>query len=725
MCGLSVVAALKRSVSIKAVYNGYTSSAPDGHGLKTGSTNGIANGAQPSTRSDLESRLSSSLDKIAHRGPDARDIWISPDNTVGLAHCRLSINDLSSDGVQPLHDDEGHIHAVVNGEIYDNDRLREQCIRATGYKFKGHSDSETVVALYKQYGAPGFLEHMRGEFSLVIYDDRTGDIIAARDRFGIKPLFWTVVGDELLIASEMKAFLPLGWAPEWDVESICLMSCFNAGKTMFKDVRRVEPGHYMTVSPDGDIKQNEYWDFQYPNKYKVEERSVEDMVLAVREKIIESVRLRLRADVPVGIYLSGGLDSSAVAGIVKHLVQEEGEKMGNLSATERIACFSIAFDKDSGYDESDIAARTADYLGVQMHTIHMNEAELARHFEDSVWHNEQYTFDLNTVGKFALSELPRRHGFKVILSGEGADELFAGYPWFPSDFLLEPDYSQPELALQQDDALRRELHEKSLRDFKASLAAMGDSGQSSESFQLQLDPDLSERLNHTFSPAAFSASALVAPVFAAPLRARYPPAARVRAKVDAWPAPAQERIRRDWHPLHAAMYAWNKTFLPNLLLTSLGDRSEMAHGVEGRPPFLDHELAALVGGLPPSVKMRYCGPGASADRSAWWWSGAQLCEKWVLREAARPFVTEELYRRRKHPYTAPVAWPRGGPLHRLFARLLTRESVGALGFLDWPGVRDALGRAFGEGADPAALRQVIAAAGLVTMSRRFGVPAAG
>ncbi|KAI5927055.1 asparagine synthase [Camillea tinctor] len=722
MCGISVVVSLKRNVPIKIVSNGHTNSAPNGYKLKNGSTNG----AEPSLRSDLESRLQSSLEKIAHRGPDASDIWINPENTVGLAHCRLSINDLSPGGVQPLHDDEGHIHAVVNGEIYDNDRLREQCIKATGYKFKGHSDSETVVALYKQYGAPGFLEHMRGEFSLVIYDDRTGEIIAARDRFGIKPLFWTVVGDKLLIAAEVKAFLPLGWKPEWDVESIALMSCYYAGRTVFKDVRRVEPGYYMVVSPDGDIKHHEYWDFQYANKHKVEERSVEDMVLAVREKIIESIRLRLHADVPVGIYLSGGLDSSTVAGVVKHLVEQEGEKMGNISATERIACFCISFDKNSGYDESDIAARTADFLGVQMHTIHMNEEELAKNFEDTVWHNEHPGFDLNTVGKFALSELPRREGFKVILSGEGADELFAGYPWFPNDFLLEPDYAKPELVLQQNDELRKELHAKALVDFKASLVAMG-----TIPSEYQLDPDLSKRLNHTFSPAAFAISTMASPLLAKPLQAKYTATERLRAKIDAWSASAQESVKHDWHPLHTAMYAWSKTFLPNMLLTALGDRCEMAHSIEGRPPFLDHELAELVNGLPPSVKMHY-GPDASgpaAGSSTWWQHGASsstahFWEKWILREAAKPFITEELYHRRKHPFTAPLAWPRGGPLHRLFERLLTRENVDRVGFLDWDGTRGALDRAFGEKADVGALREVLTAGGLVTMSQRFGVPRA-
>lgn len=156
-----------------------------------------------------------------------------------LGHCRLSIVDLSREGEQPLHDDEGHIHAVVIGEIYDNEKLSEQCAREFGYTFRGRSDSELVVALYKHYGAPAFLDHLRGEYSFVLYDDRTGEVIVARDRFGVKPLFWTVVDGRLLVAAEIKAFLALGWKPEWDLDSIVLNSCYVGENTIFKNVYRV------------------------------------------------------------------------------------------------------------------------------------------------------------------------------------------------------------------------------------------------------------------------------------------------------------------------------------------------------------------------------------------------------------------------------------------------------------------------------------------------------
>ncbi|KAI0474500.1 asparagine synthase [Xylaria cf. heliscus] len=695
MCGISVVVSLKRNQVDE----------------KTQKTNEAAQ-----QREQLKSSLLKSLDVIAHRGPDAQDVWINPENTIALAHCRLSINDLSADGVQPLHDDEGHIHGVVNGEIYDNDRLREMCIKEFGYKFKGHSDSETVIALYKHW-----------LFALVIYDERTGDVIAARDRFGIKPLFWTILDGKLLFAAEMKAFLPLGWKPEWDVHSVALADSFNGTRTVFKNVQRIEPGKYMIISPDGNIQHHQYWDLVYEDKNKVETRSVEEMIVAVREKVIESVRLRLRADVPVGIYLSGGLDSSAVAGIIKQLAEKEGETMGNRDAAEKIACFCIAFDKGTGFDESAIAERTAKFLGVQLYIKNMDEAEMAKNFEDAIWHNEQHTFDLNTVGKFCLSEAPRQHGFKVILTGEGADELFAGYPWFPTDFLLEPDNSMPDLPLKQDPELRQQLQERTRDDLLKVFLAMEDVGVD----ELILDPATEKRLNRVLSPALLSYKMFGTGLYAKELQEKYVGIERLRAKIDSWSPEAQENIQSTWHPLHTSMYTWCKSQLANILLTALGDRCEMAHSIEGRPPFLDHELAELVGRMPPSVKLHY-GPDVTGPQSGdtHFWSSGQdassnkFWEKWILREAVKPFITEEMYLRRKHPYTAPLLWPKDGPMHQLFRRLLTKENVEAVGFLNWSRIENVVESAFGENADISAFRSCLIIGSLVTISQRFGVATA-
>lgn len=360
-----------------------------------------------------------------------------------------------------------------------------------------------------------------------------------------------------------------------------------------------------------------------------------------------------------------------------------------------------------------------------MHTIDMNEAALARHFEDSTWHNEQHTFDLNTVGKFALSQLPRDRGFKVILSGEGADELFAGYSWFVPDYLLEPDGAMPESPLNKDRKLYERFRDAALADSQAMLDKVG---ASSKAADVELDSEIQEQMNHTQGYHLLS-RAIGREIFDPKLQNLGSPNRRASEMVQRyWSDTARDKVKNSWHPLHTSMYTWCQKELANFILTVLGDRTEMAHSIEGRPPFLDHELFELVANMPPSVKLHYKSGGEALESgSSIWWDKtvdtvhSRFWEKWILREAAKPFLTDEVYRRRKHPYTAPVVYAKGGPLHRLFSRLLTKENVDALGFLHWPVVAKSLDAGFGEDADRVAFRQCVTAGCLVTIGQRFGV----
>lgn len=229
-----------------------------------------ADGNSDLTTETLRTQLAGSLETLYHRGPDDSNVWISPNNTVALGHCRLSINDISSGGRQPLHSDDGEIHVVVNGEIYDHDRLRAEYATNFGYKFSGESDSELVLALYKAHGAPGLFEHLRGEFAFVLYDGRAGRkrIIAGRDRFGIKPLVWTQANGRILMAAESKAFLPMGWKPEWDVDAIVDAGWMFDDRTLFKGVKKLAPGHWMEITEEYGIKLHRYWDAEYPDKVR-------------------------------------------------------------------------------------------------------------------------------------------------------------------------------------------------------------------------------------------------------------------------------------------------------------------------------------------------------------------------------------------------------------------------------------------------------------------------
>ncbi|KAK1502017.1 asparagine synthase [Colletotrichum costaricense] len=704
MCGITATIKLRRSGTLPG-------------------SNGNSHNSSPS-RQALHNQLAESLVSLAHRGPDAEGIWMSDDGTIGLGHRRLAINDLTPDGVQPLHSNDGKIHAVVNGEIYDHDAIRERCIRDHEYQFKGHCDSEVLIALYKIYGAPGFFEHLRGEFSFVIFDERDRRVITARDRFGIKPMYWTIVGDgsqqQLVLTSEVKGFLPLGWEPEWNVSGLISGLSLQAEHTIYKDVWKLKPGSWMEIAESGEIKHHQYWDPEYKNKHEVETRQLDKIILEVRERIVESVRLRLRADVPVGIYLSGGIDSSVVAGIVTKLVREEGVMLGNQDATKRISCFSIQFPEDSGFNEADIAQRTADWLGVQILKKDMNEEELAKNFVECVYHTEHHHFDLNFVGKFCLSTLPRQFGVPVVLTGEGADEHFAGYPFLMPDFLLEPDYAWPDSALAKNDQAREAMQKEMADDLKNMFTRVG-----MFNHEWETTAPVSRHLgigNNALKWQPHSG------MFAPWVQDSYGRKDMRISVAETMSAEVRKNMDEKWHTLHSSLYYYTRGALPNMILTCLGDRTEMAHSIEARPPFLDHHLVEYVNGLPPSLKIAYNQPEGDTDGtgSSLWWKNLSaarqaLSEKWILKEAGKPFITQELYDRRKHPYSAPVKWPREGPIHQLFRKLITEDSVNNLGFLEWEDVKSWLEHGFGNDSDPNAFRKLVITGSWVVLSQRFGV----
>jgi asparagine synthase (glutamine-hydrolysing) len=246
----------------------------NGHNTNGNDVNGklvngnYVNGNHILTTEELQTQLEASIETLNHRGPDDSNVWISADNTVALGHCRLSINDVTPSGRQPLHSDDSQIHAVVNGEIYDHDRIRAECETEHGYKFTSHSDSELVLALYKIHGAPALFEHLRGEFAFVLYDEREDRkrVIAGRDRFGIKPLVYTSVNGRILMAAEAKAFLPMGWQPKWDVGAIVDAGWMFDDRTLFKGVKKLLPGHWMEITEESGIEMHRYWDAEYPDK---------------------------------------------------------------------------------------------------------------------------------------------------------------------------------------------------------------------------------------------------------------------------------------------------------------------------------------------------------------------------------------------------------------------------------------------------------------------------
>ncbi|KAH7079477.1 hypothetical protein FB567DRAFT_571629 [Paraphoma chrysanthemicola] len=642
----------------------------------------------------LSKTINESLDTIQHRGPDSNGHWINENGRVTLAHNRLAIVDLNPGAEQPFHDTEGFVHAVVNGELYGHNEIRDE-LSAKGYKFRSKCDSEIAIYLYKEHGL-SFLSHLRGEFSLCLYDSKTQLFVAACDRYAIKPLYYTVHNGSLLVASEIKAFLPFGWQAEWDVQSIKDVGWLCDRRTLFQGVHAINPGHYVTLTSFGTIAQHKYWDLDFKDKHDIEIRTEEEMIQGVRDRLFEAVRDRLRADVPIGVFLSGGIDSSALAGIVTHLMKTEGTSLGTAPASERINCFSVKFIGEE-HDEEPIARRTAEWLGVKMHHIEMTEEMFAANIEDAIWHNEVAVKDLGTVGKYMLSRLTRDAGIKVVLTGEGSDEHFGGYRELLKDFSREPDHSWPNSKLSEDDRLQ------TIDELEGA--------ESSHPAEPESALTVRRQVNNTSFLGFTQYFALNDELLAPWLFREFGESDKRLTAVNALDGRTRELMALRWHPLHTSLYIWTKCALAKGLLTVLGDRCEMAHSVEGRQPFLDHRLTEYAMSLPPSVKIR------------WNPTTRTFSEKWILKEAVKPYITEELYARKKHPFSAPVKYKPGGAVYDLFDRLITKENIETLGFLEWKMCEGLVKHAIKEG-DRAAFGQMILVGQLVILGKRFRVKTA-
>jgi asparagine synthase (glutamine-hydrolysing) len=543
---------------------------------------------------------------LSHRGPDGSGVWIAEHRRVGMGHARLSIIDLEG-GEQPIASRDGKIHIVVNGEFYDHDRIREELI-ARGHTFRTRSDSEIALHLYEDHGT-AFMEHLRGEFAFVLWDERNGLLVAARDRFGIKPLYYTWDRGRLYLASEAKALFAAGVRAAWDREAFHqkLFLTLEADRSMFRDVRQVPPGHLL-LATRWSSKWVPYWDQDYPRADALPPARTEaEVVEEMRAELVEATRLRLRADVPVGCYLSGGLDSCSLLGIASRLHPRP------------IEAFTIAFEEEV-YDERPVAEEMAKLAGANFHCFEMSADLRADHFEDAIWHAEDPHGNGNTVAKYLLSERVRDFGFKVVLTGEGSDEIFGGYAAFRHDMVRY--HSGNGAARVQEDI--RTINE---RNRVAHFLTGGGGDERVAAAEGTLG----------FTPAFLKAMAGRTGRIGSLLRPEFLAEFGERDAVRMFLNGVDLRATKGRQAISQSLYLWARSTLPDVLLNHLGDRMEMAHSIEGRTPFLDHHLVAAVNRMPIELKIH------------------GITEKYVLREAARPYITDTVYRRQKHPFVAPVA----------------------------------------------------------------------
>jgi asparagine synthase (glutamine-hydrolysing) len=582
-----------------------------------------------------------------HRGPDGFG-WQARDG-VGFSHARLSIIDLDQQRArQPFISADERLMLTQNGEIYDYQRLRAE-LTARGARFRTKSDSELILHLYPWLGLDGSLPNLRGEFAFALHDRDQDCVHLVRDRFGIKPLYWTEIDGGLVFGSELKVlFAHPAVMRRFDSAGLYhqLMQTIVPGSTAFAGVHQVQPGHVLTVKRrDGrlHISDRRYWDMPFPRE---DARGTPDdeaeYIDGVRERLINAVQLRLEADVPVGCYLSGGIDSCSIIGLAA------------ASTQGAVKAFTIGFD-NADYDETPIAREMAEAVGADQEVLRLDATHLYDHFEETLWHTERTIYNTLGVAKMLMSRRVKEIGYKVVLTGEGSDELFGGYPAFRRDMFL---HGLDHLPADE----RREWEAMLTESNKLFSGAM----LSEETID---DPALSAKVGFTPSclqpwlASAQRVPALLHPERRAELKA-YSPGAAI---ADALDGDALEGR----HSLDRAQYVWIKTMLEGQILTWGGDRVDMANSMEARPPFLDHHLAEYAAQLPPSMRIH------------------GRTEKYVLREAMKGLLPETLYKREKFAFMAPPAHTdpqKWQAMQTLAKRHLDPTAVAAAGLLDPDGV---------------------------------------
>ncbi|MBW4435395.1 MAG: asparagine synthase (glutamine-hydrolyzing) [Pelatocladus maniniholoensis HA4357-MV3] len=560
--------------------------------------------------------LAKATQRLSYRGPDKQCQWIAAHQQVGLGHTRLSIIDLTT-GDQPITNEDSQLHVIVNGEFYDFERIQGE-LKQKGHRLSTHSDSEIVLHLYEEFGTQ-CLNHLRGEFAFILWDESKQLLFAARDRFGIKPLFYTIVGDILYLASEAKALFAAGVPARWDHESFFqqLFLYANQDRTLFAGVYQVPPGHYL-LGTRHSVKLVRYWDLDYPRDDDSKPRSTNtEYIEQIRHKLEEAVKIRLRADVPVGSFLSGGLDSSAVLGIAaKH-------------SSQTVRAFTVTFD-EAGYDEEAIARETAARVGVDFQPILLKQSDFADHITDAIWHAETLDTNSRGVARYLQSRVVHDSGYKVILSGDGSDEIFAGYGHVKQDLRLNHTKQKLENTLPNSTPVFLASVQQTLGFVPSWLKNVA--------------------VDRAFFPI------LLAPDYAL----KFAKQDVYRLFLEQFDFPGQLAGR---NPIIQSLYLWSKSILPNYSL--FAERLEMAHAVEIRVPFLDHHLFELVREMPVSLLTH----------------GMQ--EKYLLREAARPFLTDTVYHRPKHPFTAPPATlTSNNRLYTLMQESLRSSAMASIPFFD-------------------------------------------
>jgi asparagine synthase (glutamine-hydrolysing) len=614
---------------------------------------------------------------LHHRGPDGDGHWLSGDAKVGLGHTRLSIIDLDT-GAQPISNEDDSIRIVMNGEFYGFEAIRAE-LEKKGHRFKTRSDAEIAVHLYEEHGT-ACLSWLRGEFALVIWDANRQRLFAARDRFGIKPLYYAERSEALYLASEAKALIAAGASTRWDKDVVyqLLFACVSQDRTLFHGVRQIPPGHFLLSNTGGEIELQCYWDADYPvaSTNGVKPKDPGETLEHVRALLEESVRLRLRADVPVGCLLSGGLDSAVALGIASRY------------STRPMDVFTISFDHPD-YDESAWARESADFNKANFNIVSAADANLADNFIESVQHGEVMQFNAHGTARYLLSAAVQRAGYKTVLAGEGADELFAGYGFCRSAVLGAANGNGRAGGLVRG-KLRSALRLMRPSSPEQTTIARTSKWLSRASKVIDL-PDwltgtLAERME--LMRGVISPDMLVRKQKLDPYKTLYDSVG------------ASDKLRGR-EPAKQLIYLWLKTIFPGYILAA--DRADMAHSVEVRLPFLDHVLFEHVREIP----IRELAAGGE--------------NKHMLREAAASYLSPGTRTRPKKPLMAPPFTLKStSRLHGVIQDVVRGTAMRDVPFFDCGAITDLADTAYsGNGRRGAVDPLLIMAASICVLQERY------
>ena len=557
---------------------------------------------------------------LAHRGPDGWDVHV--DGPVGLGHRRLAIIDLSSAGTQPMSTADGRLWITFNGEIYNFLDLRAE-LEARGHVFRSRTDTEVILAAYETYGVE-CLGRLRGMFAFAIWDARRRRLFAARDRLGQKPLHYWIDRDGIAFASEPKAFLAdPAFTPEADPAAIVEYLAFQyvpAPRSAFRGLRKLPPAHYLVVQ-DGNVRIERYWRLSYARKRPLNEA---DAAEELRDRLSEAVRLRLISDVPLGAFLSGGIDSGTVVALMA------------ACGSGPVKTFSIGFEQKE-YDELPAARLVAERYGTDHHEFVVRPHAL-RLLPALVWHYNEPFADSSAIPTFVLSELTRRH-VTVALNGDGGDENFAGYERYRANVVARyldriPRLLRASVAQAAGHIPRggnpRSVLSRGRRFFEAAA-------QDREQRYVSWMSHFNANLRREVCTPEFLAAAATDP---------------------------DERLLNAYAQsdatdfVDATLDVDVNNYLPDDLLVKV-DIASMAHGLEARSPFLDHELMEFAASLPSDLKLK---------------AGAK---KYILKQAARPLLPSEILDRPKMGFGVPIdAW------FRTELKELVSDLVGSAAFRD-------------------------------------------